>query len=327
VVREGENESEKIDLFIKAEDPEWLIVIENKLFSPETGDQLDRYFKYIESRYAPVLRRFYFYLTPEGIAPAKYEDNRNWLPISYSTVTDVVREFLKSGLPERVKSFLQQYVEHIQKNVLKSAGLIEKQRSILKRHAKRFHSLAYVLDEEYIHSQCNEVEFNLLKSILAVQNEVGQELFAYTKQMIAKHGYSRYSGLGHWITIEPPGIRERLIQSGLASAEESLPIVFVFDSRPNSYHVEIWVYKNKRHLKGRLSRFSAESPELNRGDEHLVEVLYRKTIITADQIVRESLVELKKRIADYFDTELKKDLDESVKQIGKALDSIAGFGA
>ena len=60
VVREGENESEKIDLFIKAEDPEWLIVIENKLFSPETGDQLDRYFKYIESRYAPVLRRFYF---------------------------------------------------------------------------------------------------------------------------------------------------------------------------------------------------------------------------------------------------------------------------
>jgi len=326
VVREGGNESEKIDLFIKAENLDWVIVIENKLFSPETGDQLDRYFKYIESRYARVPHRFYFYLTPEGIAPAREEDSSNWMPISYSTVIQGLSEFLKSSLPERVKSFLEQYMEHIQKNVLKSVGLIEKQRNILNRHAKRFHSLTYLLEEEYIQSQCSEAEFTLLKSILAVQNDVGQELFAFTKQMMAKHGYSRYSGLGHWITIEPPRLRERLIQSGLAKAEESLPIIFVFSSRPNSYVVEIWLYKNKplySKLKGRLSLFSAESPETNRGDEHLVAVLYRKTIIGADQIVRESLAELKTKIAAYFDSDLEKDLEASVTVIGKALDSLA----
>jgi hypothetical protein len=55
--------------------------------------------------------------------------------------------------------------------------------------------------------------------------------------------------------------------------------------------------------------------------------LYRKTIISADQIVRESLAELKTRIAVYFDSELQKDLEESVTIIEKALASIAGFGA
>jgi len=110
VVREGENESVKIDLLIKAEDLDWVIVIENKLFSPETGDQLDRYFKDIESRYAKVPHRFYFYLTPEGIAPAKDEDSRNWMPISYSVVTQVISKLLEGTLPERVKSFLDSEV-------------------------------------------------------------------------------------------------------------------------------------------------------------------------------------------------------------------------
>lgn len=327
VVRDGENKSEKIDLFIKAEDSEWLIVIENKLFSPETGDQLDRYFKYVESHYAPVPHRFYFYLTPEGIAPAKDEDSRNWIPTSYSTVMQAVNEFLKRSLHERVRGFLEQYREHIEKNVLKSAGLIDKQRSILKRHAKRFHSLANLLDEEYIHSQCTEVEFKFLKSILAVQNEVGPKLFAFTKKMMVKHGYSRYSGLGTWITIKPPRLQERL---GHLASKKGQTILFAFNSLPNSYVVEMFVYKNKplysKH-KERLPRFSPESPEPNRGDEHLVAVMYQKTIISADHIVRESLADLENRIAVYFDSDLEKDLEEWVGKIEKTLDSIVGFGA
>ena len=286
VVREGKNESEKIDLFIKAEDLDWVIVIENKLFSPETGNQLERYFKYIENRYSKVPRRFYLYLTPDGIVPINDEDSRNWLPVSYATITQVISQFLGSNLSERVKSLLEQYLEHIQKNVLKSTDLIERQRGILNRHAKVFHSLTYMLDEECIHSQCGDMELNLLKSILAGQSEVGLELFEFTKQMMAKHGYSRYSGLGYWITIELPGLRERLIQAGFMKTKESLPILFSFASRPNSYAVNVSIYKNKwlySKLKGQLSRFSSESPESNRGDEHLVDFWFYKTIISSEQ--------------------------------------------
>jgi hypothetical protein len=57
------------------------------------------------------------------------------------------------------------------KDVLKSADLLGKQRSLLNRHAKAFHALAYVLAEESIQSQCSEAEFNLLKSLLAVLTE------------------------------------------------------------------------------------------------------------------------------------------------------------
>jgi len=39
------------------------------------------------------------------------------------------------------------------KDVLKDEGVIEKQRSILNQHAKRFHALAYLLNEESIQSR------------------------------------------------------------------------------------------------------------------------------------------------------------------------------
>ena len=328
VTREGENENERIDLFIKAE--KWVIVIENKLFSPETGDQLNRYFNYIERKYANTPNRLYFYLTPDGIAPDRDEDSKNWKAINYSVVTDSVSQFLKKSLSDRIKSFLEQYLEHIEKNVLRSAGAIEKQKSVLKRHAKIFHSLEYLLKEvkeEYIEKhieKCSKVQFELLKSILTVQKAVSQELFAFTKQMIPKHGYSRYSGLGNWITIVPPELRK--LQSGLASAERSLPIVFAFDSRPDCYAVEIWLYKKSAVFlknKSHLSQFLVKDLGPNRGDDHLVAVLFREVIINADEIIRGSLAELKSKIAAYFASDLKKHLDESVTKIGDMLESIA----
>lgn len=53
------------------------------------------------------------------------------------------------------------------KDMLKSADLLEKQKRLLNRHAKAFHALAHVLDEESIQRQCTEEELNLLKTILA----------------------------------------------------------------------------------------------------------------------------------------------------------------
>jgi len=119
VSREGENEDEKIDLLLVADDRSWIIIVENKLFSPETGDQLDRYFSYIEKRYGDSPRRLYFYLTPDGIAPNRKENEACWLPISYRLVRSAVARFTSDDLPDRIRDFLDQYLEHIDRNVLK----------------------------------------------------------------------------------------------------------------------------------------------------------------------------------------------------------------
>ena len=324
VDREGANEDEKIDLLLRAEDQGWVIVIENKLFSPETGDQLDRYFRYIEHRYSDVPHRLYFYLTPDGIGPAREEDSSNWLPVSYLAVKQAVSDFLANPLPDRMKDFLLQYLEHVERNVLKSAGVTERQRSVLKRHAKTLHALPFMLEDKSVQAQCGAAEFNLLKSILAVQQEVGTELYEFTKRMMAKHGYRRYSGLAHWVTIEIPGLREKLIRSGLLSDKDDLPITFAFDSRPDLFCTEVWVYKNKplySKTRGRLMRFSAEGPEPNRGDEHLVDVLFRRTIISPEEIVQRSLSELKEMIATYFESDLRDDLAEAERIIGSWADT------
>lgn len=52
-------------------------------------------------------------------------------------------------------------------NVL--SRLTERRLNVLRRHSKMFHSLSFMLEDESVKAQCGDVEFNLLKSILAVQ--------------------------------------------------------------------------------------------------------------------------------------------------------------
>lgn len=318
VDREGSNEEEKIDLLLIAANRTWLIVIENKLFSTETGNQLDRYYSYVEQRYSDVPERLYFYLTPHGIAAQKDEDASVWLPISYQEVKVAVSEFVKGPLPTRIEDFLKQYLVHIERNVLKNTGMIERMRNVLRRNPKIFHALEHVFDADAMQVQCSDAEINLLQSILAVQQEVEKELFEFTKQLMAQHGYKRFSGLGHWITIEIPELKQRLIQSGVLSDRETSPILFVFHSTPHSYYVGIWIYKKaplysriKRHIKC----FSAERPTPGRGDEHLVDVVFYRTLIPAERILQESISELKKVIADYFSSKLEEDLSVGLRKI------------
>jgi hypothetical protein len=325
VDREGGNEDERIDLLLRDRGRRWVIVIENKLFSPETGDQLGRYFHYIEGRYSEVPIRCYFYLTPDGIAPARETDSSNWITVSYGHVKEAVSLLLIQDLDSRVEDFLNQYLEHLERNVLKNAGMTERQRSVLRRHAKTFHSLAFMVEEASVHSQCSDVELNLLRSILAVQHEVEAELFDFTKRLMTHCGYRRYSGQGHWVTIEIPGLRERLVERGLLNDGDPQPIVFTFDSRPRSFRVEVWLYKNKPlfgRSRGRLSRFSEEGPEPNRGDEHLVEVLFRRTILSSVEIIRDGMPELKAKVANYFDAQLAEDLRVCADAITNLLDPL-----
>ncbi len=88
--------------------------------------------------------------------------------------------------------------------------------------------------------------------------------------------------------------------------------------------MEVCIYKNKplySKTRGRLLRFSGEKPKPNRGDEHLTEVLFYKTILHSDEIIRESLTELKDKIAAYFEKELQNDLSNAMQVIGEWADA------
>jgi hypothetical protein len=318
VDREGSNEDEKIDLLLLDQNRTWLIVIENKLFSPETGDQLDRYYKYIENRYSDISNRIYFYLTPYGISPQREQDALAWVPIGYQAIKNAVADFLKQTLPNRIEDFLRQYLEHIERNVLKNTSITEGMREILRSYPKIFHALQYVLDTEAVQGQCSDIEINLLRSILAVQQDVDTELFEFTKRMITHHGFRRFSGLGHWVAIEIPELKQRLIELGLLSENETSPFVFTFCSTPHRYYVEIWIYKKTRiypTIKACLECFSEEKPILHHGSKHLLQVLFRRMLISPEKILQLSIAELKQIISDYFASTLKQDLAEGLKHI------------
>lgn len=93
------------------------LVIENKIWSKESGHQLNKYRRIIENEF-PDYTKLYIYLTPEGDDAS---DINNWLSLSY----EKVMEFLESVLKVRRQSmnkeslvFIEQYIEILRRNIV-----------------------------------------------------------------------------------------------------------------------------------------------------------------------------------------------------------------
>jgi hypothetical protein len=72
-----------IDLLIELPSDRVVIIIENKIYSPERNNQLTRYYSTVKSRYAgwTILALF---LTSTGDLAAKHADRMRYAPVSYN---------------------------------------------------------------------------------------------------------------------------------------------------------------------------------------------------------------------------------------------------
>lgn len=312
VSREGENEKEKIDLIIKSDKNKWLIVIENKIFSKETGNQLDRYRKYIQKKYGNTHNCYFVYLTPEGISPEDSGQVGSWYPVSYKTINKVITGISKTGIVERVKQFIEQYSEHIDKNVLKNIDKIEKQRKILSKHRDLFDTLQKDIKKKYIKDQCNQHQLNQIISIIAVKNDISVELFQFTKYLFPKYNKVRYSGLGTWITITLPKVDKYFHARYPEKAGDRSPIVFVFRSKPDEYSIQLYVYKPISSIvyKSMMKLYSDQKEEFGSFAEITI-----KKIISSEELVNGDLETSKKIIKNYFHENLDEDIEEIEKTI------------
>ena len=174
--------------------------------------------------------------------------------------------------------------------------------------------------------QCTDEQFDILKSILGhVQTDVGQELFEYTKEMMVKHGYKRYSGLGNWITIKPKILDDKLGKTDLIKELKTFPLLFVFRSKPDVYLAEMWIYKKNKIY----NKFNREYSKTNnryidgeKNEEHLLSILFQKQIIITDEMLTMSIGDLKKKISMYFENELERDVSDYSETVLKVINNI-----
>lgn len=110
------------------------IIIENKIKSPETNDQLKRYKKIVNNEF-PNYSKFFIFLTPEDAEPSDDE----WIPFKYEYIADLLEDILlhrNDYLSNNVYNFIVQYKIILRRYLVGNGEIEEICRKIYNKHQK-----------------------------------------------------------------------------------------------------------------------------------------------------------------------------------------------
>jgi len=116
ILREKSMETKRVDLLIDPKNENLpVIALENKIWAPETKEQLKKYFEYLKSKYKNFILIF---LTPYGrqakTAPETKEQLKKYFECSYKDLLKPwLKECLKECKAEKVRFFIQDFIDWI----------------------------------------------------------------------------------------------------------------------------------------------------------------------------------------------------------------------
>jgi len=135
-----QREHENIDLLVADKANELVVVIENKVYSQEGGDQLRRYRKTIElDETYRGWRKAYFYLSMTGEKPTG--DPGHWKAIGYDIPARIITDLPRGHrIPEALALVIRNYRE-----IISGAHMTEKQDKLCERIIKKGESAVETL--------------------------------------------------------------------------------------------------------------------------------------------------------------------------------------
>lgn len=126
-------EWENIDLLIILD--EYVLCIENKIFSGEHSDQLTRYRNIVETNFQDK-SQIYVYLNPFGYS--SFGESDVYLPISYQVIIDILENLNLDEIDMTVKSFIEQYLLTLKRDIMGNDENAELAQEIYKKHKELF---------------------------------------------------------------------------------------------------------------------------------------------------------------------------------------------
>jgi hypothetical protein len=137
----------RTDILIHFPNPKIIIVIENKIFSNESDNQLKKYQNTIEKIYNRNYKYIYLYLTPEGYSPTA---SPSWLPISYYEINEIVS---KLNIEFKSIEFIGSYQKILEGHIMKKSPLVSEALKIYKKNRQAFDFIFEVIDKKVIASE------------------------------------------------------------------------------------------------------------------------------------------------------------------------------
>ena len=162
VLREDEN----IDIKIISNSNKFICVIENKIWTGEHSNQLEKYKNKIEeNKEYSDYRKLFIYLAPYVQAKTKYK--HDYISMNYLQVSEVINKILdRNQLNDDIKFFIKQYKELIERNIMKQ----EYEINDLCR--KIYFENKQAIDLIIRNINNKEYTFNILKEFLEEQDNI-----------------------------------------------------------------------------------------------------------------------------------------------------------
>ena len=143
---EHEGESGRLDIRMLNENAKFVCAVENKVWAPESGNQLAWYRKVL-GRDHPDQRVHRVFLTPRGVAPDDPDEREHWTTMSYADVLRLVEGTIAAKgtiaargdlANEDVMAFLRQYTITLRRNIVPevSNDVHELARRIYRKHQR-----------------------------------------------------------------------------------------------------------------------------------------------------------------------------------------------
>ena len=128
-----QREWHNIDLLAVSTNEKFVLCIENKIYSGEHDNQLNRYRKIVEDTY-PDFDKMYIFLSPDGIEASEPD---YWCAMSYQEVLSIIENARKKVklLPD-VELLINNYVEAIRRDIVGDERLVQICNEIYAKHKK-----------------------------------------------------------------------------------------------------------------------------------------------------------------------------------------------
>ncbi len=139
-------ELNNIDILLVSNKSKLVVAIENKVVIKEHDNQLQKYKKYVQSKYSQY-KQIYIYLTPDK---TESSDPECWRSMSYSDLYEII-SYVKDSyeMEDREKIYIEDYLEVLRGEFMENEALRKKCENIYLKHKDAIDLIINYIPDEY----------------------------------------------------------------------------------------------------------------------------------------------------------------------------------
>lgn len=233
-------EYKHIDLLIVSEASKIIIAIENKIWSSESNDQLNRYQETLRNDF-PIneYNHYYFFLSPYGSEAT----NNDWYNISYSEIINFIEKSLvtkKDSINDFMESFINQYLD------------------LLRR---------YIVGDKELEGLCREIyskHRDALDLIFEYKPDIYSDVSDHLQNFISNNEDLYLDGSGKkFIRFLPKSLNTEIIKCGEGWTDSKNIILFELDNYNNRLAISLVLGPGDEQFRTSIYEFAKQSKYLN----------------------------------------------------------------